>query len=216
LRADLRVLAVPLRHVVPLRQAGEGLTLSVMEARALAQTRITDRARFVRLTRERVASEADAEDVVQRALMRATERAQSLEDPARARGWFYRILRNAIADHHRAGRSERAKRADGLEPEELADESAESPRTPCTCSLRLLAELRPAYAEVLRRVEVDGEDPADVARALGISAGNLHVRLHRARRALRDDVQHYCGVETHEPCLDCECGGEHRCGSETS
>jgi RNA polymerase sigma-70 factor (ECF subfamily) len=212
-RARVRLLAVPVRHVVPLRQADEGLTLSSMEARALAQALMPERARFVRLARERVASEADAEDVVQRALMRASERAQSLEDPARARGWFYRILRNAITDHHRAGRSERAKRADGVEPEELAADSAESPGRPCTCSLRLLAELRPAYADALRRVDVDGEDPVDAARALGVTVGNLHVRLHRARRALRDDVRHYCGVESHEPCLDCGCSGDHRCGS---
>jgi RNA polymerase sigma-70 factor (ECF subfamily) len=199
-------------HVVPLRRAGKGLTLSGMEARALVEALMPERARFVRLVRERVASQADAEDVVQRAMVRATARARTLEDPSRARAWFYRILRNAIADHHRSGRVERARRADDADPAELASETAEPSRAPCACSVRLLGELRPAYAEVLRRVDVDGEDPAAVARLLGISPGNLHVRLHRARRALRDDVRHYCGVDSARPCLDCTCGKDRRCG----
>jgi RNA polymerase sigma-70 factor (ECF subfamily) len=209
----VRVRALPVRHVVPLRDEGEGRRLSVMEARALARTLMLERARFVRLARQRLASEADADDVVQRALSRAVERAHSLEDPARARAWFYRILRHAIADHHRTASGDRARRAEGVDPSELAGASGQSSQTPCACSMRLLAELRPAYAEVLRRIDVDGEDPGTVARSLGIAVGNLHVRLHRARRALRDDVRHHCGVDSHHACLDCDCDEGHRCGS---
>jgi RNA polymerase sigma-70 factor (ECF subfamily) len=95
---------------------------------------------------------------------------------------------------------------------DVADEDDPPVPTPCMCSVRLLEELRPAYAEVIRRVDMEGEDAGDVARALGISTGNLHVRLHRARRALRDDVRHYCDVTSHRPCLDCTCDGHLRCG----
>ena len=182
-----------------------------MEPRALIGALTDERVRFVRLARLRVGTPADAEDVVQRAFVRAAEQAGSLEDPARARAWFYRILRHAIADHHRARRRDPLRQESAGDPAELAEEPAPT-RTPCGCSLRLLAELRPAYAEVIRRVDVEGEAPEAVASALGITTGNLHVRLHRARSSLRDDVMHYCGVASHRSCLDCACDEHHRCG----
>lgn len=184
-----------------------------MDARALVGALDGERERFVRLARLRVASQADAEDIVQRALSRAVEHAGSVQDPARARAWFYRILRHAIADHHRARRSDPARQASAVDPDELPATGAGPARTPCGCSLRLLAELRPAYAEVLRRVDVDGESPEAVATSLGITSGNLYVRLHRARASLRDDVKHYCGVSSHRSCLDCSCDEHHRCGA---
>ena len=183
-----------------------------MDAPALLRALSGERARFVRLARRRVATGADAEDIVQRALLRAAERAASLEDPARVRAWFYRILRNAISDHHRMSSANSDRRGDA-QLEEVAEDSAIPATTPCKCAVRLLDDLRPSYAEVIRRVDIDGEDPVSAGAALGISHGNLDVRLHRARRSLRSKVSHYCGVCSHWPCLDCSCDGQRRCGS---
>jgi RNA polymerase sigma-70 factor (ECF subfamily) len=179
-----------------------------MEARALLESLKGERARFVRMARHRVATEADAEDVVQRAILRAAERAAQVEDPARARAWFYRLLRRTIVDHHRA----RPPAPSGVDPDDVPAPAEDRPRAPaCKCAARLLAELRPAYAEVVRRVDFEGEDAAAVAAALDVSVANLYVRLHRARRALRERVQGHCGVTSIEPCLECMCSGPHRC-----
>jgi RNA polymerase sigma-70 factor (ECF subfamily) len=155
-----------------------------------------------------VRSEADAEDVVQRAMLRAAERAHQLVDAARARAWFYRILRRAIADHHRSNPRE----IPNAHHEPFADD--ERPRAPaCPCVARLIGDLRPAYAELVRSIDVEGLDPAGIADGLGISVSNLYVRLHRARRALRERVEGHCGVSSIEPCLECMCHAQHRCGS---
>ena len=182
-----------------------------MDARVLIDSLMGERTRFVRLARSRVASDADAEDVVQRALIRATERASQIADPSRARAWFYRILRRAIVDHHRRKPLEMS----GAETPDHEPEAPEArPLLPaCACAVHLLGELRPAYAEVVRRVDFDEEDPATVAEALGVSMANLCVRLHRARRALRERVEGHCGVSSIEPCLECMCNARHRCGS---
>lgn len=186
-----------------------------MDARALLSVLTPERARFVSLARGRVASTADAEDVVQRALMRAADRASSLDDPARARAWFHRILRNAIADHHRSRAGDPARAHSSADPADLADERTVEPvRTPCTCVMRLLEGLRPSYAEALGRVDLAGEEPSAVAAALGISTSNLHVRLHRARRALQERVREHCGVTSHRPCLDCTCDAQRRCSHD--
>jgi RNA polymerase sigma-70 factor (ECF subfamily) len=183
--------------------------LIAMEARALIQSLQGERARFVRMARSRVATEADAEDVVQRAMLRASERAAQAGDASRARAWFYRILRRTIADHHRARRPE----VTGVDLDGLPAADVERPPAPeCTCAPRLLGELRPAYADVVKRVDLEAQDPAVVAGALGISVANLYVRLHRARHALRERVQAHCGVTSVEPCLQCLCDARGRCG----
>ncbi len=216
LRTRVRMQSVRVRPVVRVHEAARGSALMPVDARALLAVLSPERARFLRLARTRVGESADAEDIVQRALARASERAAQLGDPARARAWFYRILRHAIADHHRA-RANEPPREPAERMEELADDSSSEPRgNPCACALHLLNEMRPAYAEVLRRVDVEGEEPNAVAVALGISPGNLHVKLHRARRALQARVKDHCGVASHRPCLDCTCGPKHRCGGGES
>jgi RNA polymerase sigma-70 factor (ECF subfamily) len=184
-----------------------------MEARALVQALGGERARFVHMARSRVETEADAEDVVQRAMMRAAERAASLEDPARLRAWFYRILRRAIVDHHRSKPPD--ARHEQLDSADVCDERGLDAQAPCgcACAVRLLGELRPAYAEILRRVDFDGQNPTAVSAALRISSPNLYVRLHRARAALRERVERHCGVSSVAPCLDCMCSTHERCGS---
>jgi RNA polymerase sigma factor (sigma-70 family) len=180
-----------------------------MDAHALVTTLAPERARFVRLARQKVGSAADAEDIVQRALVRAAERASTLDDPSRARAWFYRILRNTIVDHHRASRGETARHTT-TDVDTIAGTVTEAART-CTCGQRLLGELKPSYAELIRRIDVESESPSAVAAALGISRGNLEVRLHRARKSLRTWLEGYCGVRSHQQCLDCDCDLQSRC-----
>jgi RNA polymerase sigma-70 factor (ECF subfamily) len=180
-----------------------------MDVAALSRVLLDARADFVRRARKSLPTAADAEDVVQQAMIRASERAASLEDAARVRPWFGRILRHGIADFYRSRPPLASRDVRGTDAVEDAPEPAGNP---CACALRLLTALRPAYAEVIRRVDLEGESPEKVALALGVSMANLHVRLHRARRALREQVKRHCGVSTCGPCLDCTCDAHRRCG----
>jgi RNA polymerase sigma factor (sigma-70 family) len=181
-----------------------------LDPTSLLRTILPHRAEYVRVARRRLGNEADAEDVVQQALVRAVKESFSLRNPARARAWFGRILRNAVVDQHRA-RSRTPVTMD--HSPDLADEtSLRAPRSACHCASQLLVSLRPTYAEVIQRVDVEGGEASAVAGAMGISVAHLHVRLHRARRALRTKVQHHCGVVTHHACLDCTCDAQQRCG----
>lgn len=195
-----------------LRRGEQVASVTAMDARALVEVLQGERARFVSMARARVGSDADAEDVVQRAMLRAAERADSLGDPARARAWFYRILRRAIVDQHR-GRTRDACCSSDADVETLPDEGRETGK-PCRCAERLSRDLRPAYADALRRIDVEGQDPADAATALGITVATFYVRLHRARHALRERVEKHCGVSSMTPCLDCSCTAHGRCGDD--
>ena len=68
-----------------------------------------------------------------------------------------------------------------------------------------MRELAPSHAEMLRRIDADGEPVEDVAQALDITVGNAYVRLHRARRSLRARVARRCGVHTFREALACPC-----------
>ena len=104
LRRGLYVLSLHVRRGLCLLAPGAEGTVIAMDSHALIEELGGKRACFVRLARARVATEADAEDIVQRAMVRAAERASQVAHPSRARAWFYRILRRTIVDHHRQKR----------------------------------------------------------------------------------------------------------------
>lgn len=157
--------------------------------------------RFRAFLERRVGSRDVAEEILQEALTRSLASGGELRDDEAVTAWFYRTLRNAIVDHHRKRSAEQRTLAAYAAELQTADASdAELTETVCRCALDLLDTVKPAYAEALRRVELDGQPLAAFAEAQGITPGNAAVRLHRARQALRERLRHCC-----HSCLDCSC-----------
>jgi RNA polymerase sigma factor (sigma-70 family) len=101
---------------------------------------------FLRFLERRVGSKETAEDLLQEAFGRAVTHMSALHAGESMVAWFYRLLRNAVIDHHRrnaaAGRAlERfASELEGsVPPPEVATEV-------CACVVRLAATLKPTYA----------------------------------------------------------------------
>jgi RNA polymerase sigma-70 factor (ECF subfamily) len=151
----------------------------------------------------RVGNEADAEDLLQNGLVKALQRAEEIKDGQKAVAWFYQVLRNVIIDHVRS-RGAAARRDDAWASEAGVESvDSETERQICACFEKLLPALKPAHAELLRRVELHGEPVAQAATGLGITANNASVSLHRARAELRRRLVDFCGDCA---CLDnCEC-----------
>ena len=167
-------------------------------AKLLAQRHV-----FKSFLASRVGNEADAEDLLQNGLVRALSRADEVKDSEKAVAWFYQLLRNVVIDHVRS-RSAAARREDAWATESitLADDT-EADRQICACFEKMLPALKPKHAELLRRVELQGEPVAQAATALGMTANNASVTLHRARGELRTKLMDFCGDCQ---CLDnCEC-----------
>jgi RNA polymerase sigma factor (sigma-70 family) len=146
----------------------------------------------------RLGSREAARDVVQIALLKAIEGIASLRRPERVVSWFHRIVSNVATDYQR--HSEAYRRA----LERMASTGAET-ETPsagagsCECLDDVLPTLRPEYAAMLRRKDLEGRAIGDVARQDGITRNNARVRLHRARRALRRSWEEVCGGSPLEP-----------------
>ena len=169
--------------------------------------RLVERHReFLAFLETRVRSRAVAEEILQAAFVRSLEKADAIRDSESAVAWFYRLLRNAVVDHFRRSAAEgRALEREAL----LAEPAGMDPELRgaiCACIAGLLPTLKPEYAEMLRIVDLEERPLAEAAEALGITTNNAAVRAHRARQALKRQLERTCATCATHGCLDCRCG----------
>src|ERR1700693_4150668 len=161
---------------------------------------------FLGFLEKRVGRREVAEDLLQEAFARGLASLPALEGAESAVACFYRVLRNAVIDHHRrGGASSRALSALAREMEEHVEPDLDTRNAVCRGVARLSDTLKPEYAAALRRIEVDGVSVQDFAAEAGITANNAGVRVFRAREALRKQVVRTCGTCAEHGCLDCTC-----------
>lgn len=161
---------------------------------------------FLAFVERRVGNSADAEEILQAAFVKGLEQAGSVRDEQRVVAWFYRVLRNALIDHARRREAEGRTLEHEAEALDPALPPPELERAICQCVHDLLPGLKPDYANLLRRVDLGSESIAEVAQDLDLTPNNTRVKLHRARAALRKQLQVCCGTCTEHGCLDCTCG----------
>ncbi len=162
---------------------------------------------FLTFLRARVPNDAVAEEILQSAFVRTLEKGSGLRENESAVAWFYRLLRNALVDYYRRRDVERRAleaEASDVAPPPNTDPSLE--RTVCGCMKALLPTLNPGYAELLEQIDLAERPVAEVASDLGLTPNNASVRLHRARKALRQALEVSCGTCATHGCLDCSCG----------
>jgi RNA polymerase sigma factor (sigma-70 family) len=164
------------------------------------------KARLLAFLEGRVGHRADAEDVLQQALLVLVEKRQSLRRGESIVAWFHTVLRNLVVDalRRRQARAKLAARLTAAVPAATSDDTALFAEV-CACVHDVMTTLRPGYAEILRLVDLDDEPVARAAKRLGITAGNASVRLYRARRALLEGLRRVCGACLEHGCLDCTC-----------
>jgi RNA polymerase sigma-70 factor (ECF subfamily) len=138
-------------------------------------------------------NEEDARDVVQDAYLRAFRGMRQFRGDAQFSTWMYRITANCAATH--LGRRRRHQhdqldddspvidlRAD-FDPEARAEASATRDQLEIA-----LADLPPRLRAVVVLRDIYDLSHEAIAAELGISATAAKVRLHRARRRLREQV----------------------------
>jgi RNA polymerase sigma-70 factor, ECF subfamily len=133
--------------------------------------------------RRRVPSDT-ADDVVASTFLVAWRRLDEVPDDSLP--WLLGVARNVIATQRRGSRRLGALRA-RLERADVARQTAEDePAGRVAAALRRL----PANdREALTLIAWDGLQPAEAATVLGQSPAAFRVRLHRARRRLRRELE---------------------------
>jgi RNA polymerase sigma-70 factor (ECF subfamily) len=128
------------------------------------------------------------EELCQDVFLRVYERLGTFRHEAPFEHWLSRITVNACYEYLRKKR--RVKRHLSLEqlPYELKDTTAESTaetRQAYEAVLWGLSKLQPDERIVITLLEIEENPVRDVARLTGWSEGNVRVRAHRARKALK-------------------------------
>jgi RNA polymerase sigma factor (sigma-70 family) len=163
---------------------------------------------MLRFLQRRLRNRDEAEEVLQTFIARALARSEDLRDVGSVRGWLSRVLASTIADHQRSSARRRGRETptdpmdlDGVvvEPDEELDNQV------CSCLYRILPTLRPAYAEVIWRIDLLDEPRDRVAATLGLTLNTVNVRLHRGRQALRRRLEEICLTCPVHGFLDCRC-----------
>jgi len=121
---------------------------------------------------------AQAEDVVQEALLRGWRAFPQLRNRAATKAWLFAIVRNEFSRLRGASLPD----AESLDGVELADERQDLAGLEVREALHALP---PAYAEPLALQVLGGFDCAEIARMLDTTEGAVMTRLTRARQALR-------------------------------
>jgi RNA polymerase sigma factor (sigma-70 family) len=130
-------------------------------------------------------SAADAEEVVADTLLVAWRRRDDLPLGEATLPWLYAVARRVLANQRRGqARRRRLERlllrgtATATEPDELSV-------NPVLAAMRRLS---PGDQEVLRLAAWEGLAHAEIGVVLGCSENAAALRLHRARRRLRDEL----------------------------
>jgi RNA polymerase sigma-70 factor (ECF subfamily) len=154
----------------------------------------------VRLTRSRT----EADDLLQDTLARAWVFWHRFQKGTNARAWMHRILMNTFITGYRRRRREReimervAFEAHTQPSHEVALplEPAASAKDALGDEVRAALEtIRPEFRSAVELVDVEERSYQEAAELLGCPIGTIMSRLHRGRRALREQLRGYAFEE---------------------
>jgi RNA polymerase sigma-70 factor (ECF subfamily) len=153
----------------------------------------------------RMVGSNDAEDVAQVVFDKVHRGLQGFQGGSRLSTWIYRIATNAAIDRSRSATIKHEKEHRPFE-DAAANESAglqETPSIPVTDQLVIRKEMNDCineyidalpsdYRTVIVLSDLEGLANKEIAEILGISPGNVKIRLHRARTRLKKALEAGC------------------------
>ena len=161
--------------------------------------------RLYRVARAILHDDAEAEDVMQDAYVRAYQHLADFEGRAKFSTWLTRI-----AVHEALARSRRRSRFQSLDNSEestggVMESLASAGRDPEAAAYdrelgevleKAILKLPEDYRLVFMLREVEGMGTDETAHCLNLTPENVKVRLHRARRGLRKELYARAGATT--------------------
>ena len=132
----------------------------------------------------------DADDIVQSVMVKLLERRAEI-GPESVRAWLFAVTRNAVAEYYRQRRpSIDVDTIDLASSEEVNDTIGAL----SDCLDPVLRMLPDTDADVLRRVDLEGEAQTELAAKLGVPLSTLKSRVQRARTKLRAAFDACCAI----------------------
>lgn len=162
---------------------------------------------FPAITRylRRIVGEADAEDVAQEVFLKVNHSLKDFRWDSKLSTWIYKIATNAAMDLLRKRGPVSARPSQGEPPaddatagEALFDENTPLPDTLLIrkdmndCIRGIVDSLPVDYRTALILSDLEGMTNAEICDVLDLSMDTIKIRLHRARKRLKADLEKSC------------------------
>ena len=148
-----------------------------------------------------VKNEAVADDLVQETFIKIQENLDSVRDPEKISSWIFRIAYHLCQDHFRVLKKSSSQEEihDGLvilqeSPIQKELEQGEMSR----CVQDKLSLLPETLRSVILFADIMDFSHQEIADILGLTVENVKVRLHRARKKLKEILEKECTFEVDE------------------
>ncbi len=139
--------------------------------------------------RSRVRDQDDAEDLLQDILVKTHKNLGALQNSASLKSWLFQIANTTIIDFYR-----KQSRAKSVHPDDTwyTDLGASDRHILEGCLSPFIKALPSPAAELLRRVDLEGDSQKQLAAQMGVSYSTLKSRVQAARGQLRDLFEACC------------------------
>ena len=150
-----------------------------------------------------VRNEWAADDLVQETFLRINNNLENLRDEAKLQPWIFSIAYNVCRDYFR----QQGKTANlGLEEISQEPALAKAPTSQKeleqgqmrTCVFGLVNHLPESLRSVIILSDISEFSQQEIVEILGITVGNVKIRLHRARKKLKALLEEHCIFEVDE------------------
>jgi RNA polymerase sigma-70 factor (ECF subfamily) len=142
-----------------------------------------------------------AEDLTQDAFIKVKKNLNGLKDDLKLRPWIFRIARNRCLDYFRSQSTQRGNKeapygiGEAVEPVAQAGLEQHEMSKCVQDKIQLLPEPLRVVMVLSDTLEFSHREIADI---LEITVGNVKVRLHRARKSLKEILERDCTFEHDE------------------
>jgi RNA polymerase sigma-70 factor (ECF subfamily) len=152
---------------------------------------LSDRLR--QFIRSRVASAADADDILQNVFLRIHQNLNRLQQSDRLESWVFQIARNAIADHFRRSQHKQIEADAAPAPDSQVSDNLNVEVAGCLNGMieRLPADLQRAVS-MYEREEISQKE---IATRESISLSGAKSRVQRGRQMLKRMLQDCCQLQ---------------------
>lgn len=149
-----------------------------------------------------VRDEWKADDLTQETFLTAKLKIEQLKDETKIKPWIFSIARNQCLDHFRLMKTRHPSvdlqgEAELIPIESLTHFKLEQDQM-SRCVQDKMLQLTSAQREILVLFDVMEFSNQEIAELLGLTVNNVKVRLHRARKALKNILEQECSFEYDE------------------
>ena len=148
-----------------------------------------------------VGDEWIADDLSQETFIRVRKKLDGLRDFSKLKSWIFRIARNLCLDYFRSrvNKNTDLQISDAMPGDNQSNVQMKLEQNQMSsCVVDKIDLLPETLKEVLVLSEIEELNHQEIADILNINVGNVKVRLHRARRTMKEILQDNCRFERDE------------------